>query len=125
MKKIIKYSLANALATALYIILVAFFIFSLNSPGQPDEKTLLIPIAMLMLLVFSVALIGTLIFSRPIVWYLDGKKKSKFYSELKKCECIVKNAKTLENKMKGWKRGMSTRVSDLIALFVEETLTFT
>jgi len=32
------------------------------------------PIVMLSLFVFSAALTGTLIFGRPILWYLDGKK---------------------------------------------------
>ena len=41
----------------------------------PDPKTVIIPIAMLMLLVFSVALVGSLIFGRSIIWYLDGKRK--------------------------------------------------
>jgi hypothetical protein len=30
---------------------------------------------MLSLLVFSAALVGSLIFGRPILWYLDNKKK--------------------------------------------------
>lgn len=34
-----------------------------------------IPIFMLMLFVFSAALTGTLFFGKPIMWYIDGKKK--------------------------------------------------
>jgi hypothetical protein len=30
---------------------------------------------MLMLLVFSAALVGVLIFGRPLLWYLEGRKQ--------------------------------------------------
>jgi len=75
MKKITKHSLINASATALYIIIVSTFIYSLSNFAPDEKKTILIPIAMLMLLVFSVALVGTLIFGKPILWFLEGKKK--------------------------------------------------
>jgi hypothetical protein len=35
----------------------------------------LVPIAMLLLLVFSAALVGALIFGRPVLWYLEGRKQ--------------------------------------------------
>lgn len=38
--------------------------------------TVLVPI--LMLLVFSASVTGGLIFGRPVLWYLDGKKKETF-----------------------------------------------
>ena len=76
MNKIVKPALTNALATMLYIMIIAyFFIYVISNPNQPDKKTIFIPMAMLMLLVFSVALVGSLIFGRPILWYLNGKKK--------------------------------------------------
>ncbi|MBI5045747.1 MAG: hypothetical protein HZC14_01935 [Candidatus Niyogibacteria bacterium] len=34
---------------------------------------------MLSLLVFSAALVGILIFGRPLLWYLDGKKQDAVY----------------------------------------------
>lgn len=75
---IVKTALFNAIATALYIVLIASFLFyapKLFGPAGPDDnKTPLIPIVMLSLLVFSAALTGSLIFGRPILWYLDGKK---------------------------------------------------
>jgi len=76
-KTIIKNAILNACGTALYIVLVAsFFSYApkIFGPGE-DPKTILMPIVMLSLLVFSVALVGLLIFGRPIFWYLDGKKK--------------------------------------------------
>jgi hypothetical protein len=42
--------------------------------GQKD--TMLTPVAVLMLLVFSAALMGILVFGQPLMWYIDGKKKA-------------------------------------------------
>lgn len=73
---ILKYALVNALWTAMYIILIAT---SMNMApvifGNGPDKTVLIPIVMLSLFVFSAALCGALFLGRPILWYLDGKKK--------------------------------------------------
>jgi hypothetical protein len=71
-----KYALADALGTAAYVVLVALFFFFMEQgfADKPDDG-IIVPIAMLMLLVFSVALVGTLIFGRPAMWYVDGKKK--------------------------------------------------
>lgn len=33
------------------------------------------PIIMLMLFVFSAGMTATLVLGRPVIWYLDGKKK--------------------------------------------------
>ena len=41
-------------------------------------NSVLIPIAMLLLFVFSAALTGALILGRPILWYLEGNKKEAF-----------------------------------------------
>ena len=70
----ITHALANSLLTALYVILVGTFV----SNGQKifaHEPSTLIPITMLLLFVFSAALCGSLMFGRPVLWYLDGKKK--------------------------------------------------
>lgn len=74
MKKILNYALSNAFGTAVYVSLVATFLYFAGQFNQPD-KTILIPTAMLMLLVLSVAIVGSLLFGRPLIWYLDGKKK--------------------------------------------------
>lgn len=75
MKGIVKHAIINALATALYVILIASLITSLGSMVPVENKTVLAPIAMLMLFVFSAALTGFLVFGRPVMWYLDGKKR--------------------------------------------------
>ena len=76
-KSVLKHALINATLTSLYIILVASFLFYIpryfNLAGKPD--TVLAPIMMLMLFVFSAATTGTLVFGRPILWYMDNNKK--------------------------------------------------
>ena len=74
MNKIIKRAFVDAVGTATYIILVVSFIFSLQVLA-PKEDIIIIPIAMLLLFVFSAALTGTLVFGKPIIMYLDGKRR--------------------------------------------------
>lgn len=79
-KNIIKNAFLNALATILYIVIIASFLFYVpKSFGPSADNTVLIPIAMLSLLVFSAALTGMLVFGKPVIWYLDGKKKEAIY----------------------------------------------
>lgn len=75
MSKITKYAFLNAFGTAVYVLLVGLFINALDKTNFEEANTFIAPVAMLMLLVFSVALVGSLIFGRPIVWYINGKKK--------------------------------------------------
>ena len=72
---ILKHAFLNALGTALYITLVAGFFSYVTKNPKPDKPTILIPMFTLMLLVFSASITSTLMFGRPVVWYLDGKKK--------------------------------------------------
>ena len=76
-KDILKYACINALLTALYIGLISSFLFYVPKyfelEGKPD--TVFAPIMMLMLFVFSAAITATLVLGRPILWFLDGKKK--------------------------------------------------
>jgi len=66
----------DALGTALYVLLVAsFFHFIPRLLGEVKEPAFLIPVAMLLLLVLSASITGSLVLGRPILWYLDGKKK--------------------------------------------------
>lgn len=73
----IKLAGLHALGTAFYVVLVALFFFYaprfLGGPGTKD--TVFAPIAMLLLFVFSAAFTGSLVLGRPVLWYLDGKKK--------------------------------------------------
>lgn len=74
---IIKIALFNAFVAALYVVGIASFLFYV--PKSIDSaNTVLVPIVMLLLFVFSAALMGTLIFGKPILWYLDGRKQEAF-----------------------------------------------
>lgn len=75
MKPLLKTALVNVLATALYITAVASFMFFAGEAKLGRNNTFLIPIVMLLLFVSSAAITGFLIFGRPVLLYLDGKKK--------------------------------------------------
>lgn len=73
---IVTFAAAHALGTTLYVVFVATFLtYASEIFGTGPDDTILIPIAMLMLFVVSAAVTGSLVLARPILWYLDGKKK--------------------------------------------------
>lgn len=72
--KIIKNALINSILAVAYIALVATFMNHAENTFGPANK-FIVAITMLSLLVFSVAIMGILIFGRPVMWYLDGAKK--------------------------------------------------
>lgn len=74
-KDVLKYALINSFLTALYIGLVASFLFYGLRSFEQEPDTVFAPLLMLMLFVFSAALTGTLVLGRPVLWYLDGRKK--------------------------------------------------
>ena len=76
-KDIIKNALINAFVVATYVTAIASFLFYVPKSFGPVDSVL-VPIVMLLLFVFSAALMGVLIFGRPILWYLDGKKEEAF-----------------------------------------------
>ncbi|MCL4359829.1 hypothetical protein M1555_01045 [Patescibacteria group bacterium] len=75
MNKIQKSAFVNALGTALYIAAVGLFMYygSLIRIGR--TRQILVPIALLMLFVCSAAITGYLLFGKPALLYIDGKKK--------------------------------------------------
>jgi hypothetical protein len=80
-RNILKYSIINAFGTALYVIAIASFMNFLGKyfTDNTGNNTVLIPISMLMLFVFSAAFTGSLVFGRPVMWYLDGKKREALF----------------------------------------------
>ena len=74
MERIIKRAFIDAIGTAAYIVLIVSFIFSLQR-FQGAEDIIIIPISMLMLFVCSAAITGFLVFGKPIMLYVDGKKR--------------------------------------------------
>ncbi len=76
---IIKNAALDAGVTALYVTAIGSFLFYAPKVfGPASAHTALIPIVMLLLLVFSAALTGLLMFGRPILWYLEERKQEAF-----------------------------------------------
>jgi hypothetical protein len=75
MNKIIKTAFVNAFGTAMYVALVGSFMYYGTLIKIGRKNTFLAPVALLLLFVFSAALTGYLIFGKPALLYLDGKKK--------------------------------------------------
>ena len=73
-QKIFSTALVNAIATAVYIAIVASFMNFASSAGFGGNNNIFSGIVILMLFVFSAALTGFLVFGRPAMWYVDGKK---------------------------------------------------
>lgn len=69
-----KNPLFNALAGLLYIVVVAFLLFY-GAPHLPIQESVLIPIGVLSLFVFSAATMGYIFLSQPLQLFLDGHKK--------------------------------------------------
>jgi hypothetical protein len=74
MNHMIKRAFLNAIGTVVYIVLVISLIFSLRILPEPEDM-ILVPIAMLLLFVCSAAITGFLVFGKPVMLYIDGKKK--------------------------------------------------
>jgi hypothetical protein len=77
MQNTIKNAILNAGATAVYVVLISSFITNLEiiiGDNEPED-TILIPMVMLLLLVISAAITGFAVFGKPVMWYMDGKKK--------------------------------------------------
>ena len=64
----------NALAATAYIVFVVLLITYGPAYVRDKPDTILAPMAMLSLLVFSVALMGYLFFLQPVQMFLEGQK---------------------------------------------------
>ena len=73
--KIVQRAVINALSAFVYVAVVGLFV-SHAAMIFGTKDTALTPVAVLMLLVFSAALMGILVFGQPVMWYMDGKKKA-------------------------------------------------
>ncbi len=71
---VIRRGLLSAAGVTAYVTIVATFMFNAKALFGDKPNTVLAPISMLVLLVLSVGVVGTLIFLRPVLTYLDGKK---------------------------------------------------
>lgn len=71
--KAVLHSLGHAILVFLYVSGVAGIMTHLEKAGVPD-KTIWVPVMMLMLFVFSAAVMGALVFGRPVLLYVSGAK---------------------------------------------------
>lgn len=74
MNEIIKRAFLDAIGTVTYVLLVASFMFSLQDLA-PKEDTILVIASVLLLFVCSAAITGFLVFGKPVMLYIDGKKR--------------------------------------------------
>jgi hypothetical protein len=72
--KTVKYAILNALGVIIYILLVATIIAN-GETLFGKMGGIIGTSAFLSLFVISAAVMGLLIFGRPVIWYLDGAKK--------------------------------------------------
>jgi uncharacterized membrane protein YbhN (UPF0104 family) len=73
-KKLVKYGLVAALGEAVYVLLVALFMQNANQYfGQ--KPTVFGAAAILLIFVLSAAISGALVLGKPILLYLENKKK--------------------------------------------------
>lgn len=73
--QIAKRGMLHALAALLYVAAVAALMTNAQALFGPDEPVFLAPVAMLMLFVLSAAVMASLVFGKPAMLYVDGKKK--------------------------------------------------
>ncbi len=79
MNRIWKWALLNSLLTTLYVYAIGLFIFYAGSIKLGKANVFLAPIALLMLFVFSAGLTSFLVLGKPVLMYIDGKKKEAIY----------------------------------------------
>lgn len=72
--KISLYGFLNAVATVVYIALISLLLYNGNRIFGNIRSPLNI-VALLCLFVLSAAVISTLLFGRPALWYFNGAKK--------------------------------------------------
>lgn len=76
MGKVNKTALKNSLFTALYVIAVGSFMYLGGEAKIGRANSFLVPVSFLLLFVCSAGITGYLLFGKPILLYIDGKKKA-------------------------------------------------
>ncbi len=71
--KIIGYAFLNAVVAAAYVMLVALFMTNFGT--IVPETGILGPTAFLLTFVISAAVMGVVVFGRPVVWFLNDRKR--------------------------------------------------
>lgn len=79
MKNIIKNAIINAGGTAGYVLLLSgFFNYMERTFGDVPDNEFMAPVIMLLVFIISATITSFLVFGRPILWYLDGKKREAY-----------------------------------------------
>jgi hypothetical protein len=78
MKKSVLHSLGHAVLVFAYITLVATLLSNAQKLFGDQDNNFWIPVAMLMLFVFSATITGVLVLGRPAILYFGGQKKEAF-----------------------------------------------
>lgn len=73
-KKILWWGFIDAVVVAVYTSVVAWMLFNMDAVFGRGEDSVWAPVLFLLLFVCSAAIVGALIFGRPILLYLAGKK---------------------------------------------------
>lgn len=68
-------SLAHAFGVLIYVSAVAWIMTNGDQLFGQVSETILGPISFLLLFVLSAAVVGLLVFAKPVMMYLDGMKK--------------------------------------------------
>lgn len=74
-KKLAKWAFVHSVGVTVYILLVALFMRNADRIFGDLDKSIFGPALFLMLFVLSAAVVGSLIAGKPLMLYLDGKKK--------------------------------------------------
>ncbi len=74
-KTIIKYAFIHAVGAAAYIALIATFMSNAARIFGPVNNGVIGATAFLLTFVISAAIMGLLVFGRPVLLYMDGLKK--------------------------------------------------
>ena len=70
--------LVSAAGVFVYVSAIAWLMFNGSEIFGEEDDSFLIPLFLLLLLVVSAAVIGLLVFGKPISLYLDNHKKEAF-----------------------------------------------
>lgn len=85
-------SFLNAAGVLFYVMSVAWVLSNGERLFGGREPRLVIPVFMMLLLVISATITGLLVFGRPVLLYLDGRKKEAlhfFFATLGWLVCIL------------------------------------
>jgi hypothetical protein len=72
--KLVFYAIVNSLGVFLYVSGVAWFLFNAERVFGKQTQNFWVPVAILLLLILSATVTGSLVLGRPIYLYLKGLK---------------------------------------------------